>query len=172
MCLRFTILLLALLLPLTILAQSKTGAKYIGYEYAGVLPDSTLPNGVKSFGGGMIGDINADPVYEIAQMKKGTESMLWFNVSTGQDSTGVTGWKVLDVLSFPALRKSDYLFFYGDPAIGCKRGGKDIPNLVGVGTIIRRQGTFKPSRLWAANLTTKKFEPVRIAGVKCRYSEP
>ena len=173
MCFRITTILFVILLPLTILAQPKTGAaKYIGYEYKGVLPDSTLPNGIKSLGGGMIGDINADPVYEIAQMKKGTESMLWFSVSTGQDSTGVTGWKVLDVLSFPALRRSDYLFFYGDPGIGCRRGGKDIPNLVGVGTIIRRQGSFKPSLLWAANLTTKKFEPVRIAGVKCQYSEP
>ena len=173
MCFRITTLLFVILLPLTILAQTKTGAtKYIGYEYVGVVPDGTLPNGIKSMGGGLIGDINADPVYEIAQMKKGTEAMLWFNVSTGKDSTGVTGWKVLDVLSFPALRRNDYLFFYGDPSIECRRGGKDIPNLVGVGRIFLRQGSFKPSRLWTANLTTKKFEPVQVAGVKCIYSEP
>ena len=120
----------------------------------------------------MIGDIEADPVYEIADVEKGKTRMLWLNASTGKDSTGVTGWKVLDVLSFPALLKSDYLFFAGDPSIECRRSGRDIPNLIGVGRIIRRQEIYKPSKLWVANLETKKFEPLVLAGVKCVYSEP
>jgi hypothetical protein len=161
--------------PLLTLGQAKHAtieqSPYVNYEYKGVVPDTTLPNGVKHFGGGLIGDINADPVYGISQVQKGKLKMLWLEVSTGKDASGITGWKVIDVLAFPALTKSDYLFFYGDPAIGCTRAGKDIPNLVGVGKIIRRQG-FRPAKLWVADLTTKKFKPLSVSGIKCEYSEP
>lgn len=54
-----------------------------------------------------------------------------------------TGWQVRDVLAFPALTKSDHLFYMYDPAIDCRRNGKDIPNLVGIGRIYRRQGTSR-----------------------------
>ena len=154
----------------TLLAQTRS--PYVGYEYKGVLPNKTLPNGVKHLGGSMIGDINADPVYGISQVQKGTTKMLWLEESTGQDATGVTGWKVLDVLSFSMLARSRYVFLTGDPAIGCQRGNKDIENLVGEGRIIRARGQFIPSNLWTANLKTKKFERVSIAGVRCVYSEP
>src|SRR6187401_1091086 len=136
-------------------AQKAKRSPYIGYKYKPVLLAKTLPNGVKEMGGALIGDIDADPVYEVASVEKGKTKMLWLNSSTGVDSTGMTGWKVLDVLSFPSLIKSDYLFFVGDPAIGCTRSGKDIPNLVGVGRIMRKQGAFRPSKLWVADLTTK-----------------
>jgi hypothetical protein len=121
---------------------------------------------------GLIGDVEADPVHEIAEMQKGTTRMLWLNVSTGKDPSGVTGWRVLDVLSFPKLSKTDYTFFAGDPGVDCRRHGKAIPNVVGIGRIMRRQGVFRPSKLWVANLTTKKFERLAIAGVKCEYSQP
>jgi hypothetical protein len=166
------IALAVLFLPTLVFAQSDYRAKYINYKYEGVIPSTTLPNGVKHFGGGLIGDINADPVYGIAQVQAGKTKMLWLEVSTGRDATGVTGWKVIDVLAFPALLKSDYLFFYGDPGIGCTRSGSDIPNLVGIGRIIRRQGKFQPSKLWIANLATKKFEPTSVRDVRCVYSEP
>jgi hypothetical protein len=169
---RIVVLSALLLFPVFAHSQANQDAKYIGYEYKGVRPDTALPNGVKHFGGGLIGDIEADPVYGISQVEKGRTKMLWLEASTGKDPTGVTGWKVLDVLSFPAPPKADYIFFAGDPAIYCKKRGQDIPNLVGVGRIIRRQGIFRPSRLWVANLTTKKFAPLALAGVKCEYSEP
>ena len=153
-------------------AQTARRSAYLGYEFKGVVPGKMLPNGVREFGGALIGDINADPVYEIASVQKGKTKMLWLNVSTGKDSRGVTGWKVLDVVSFPALLKTDYLFFPGDPAIGCTRSGSDIPNFVGVGKIIPVRGIFKPSRLWIADLTTKKFKSISTSGVKCEYSEP
>ena len=153
-------------------AQTNDRAKYLGYEYKGVLPDSTLPNGVKHFGGGLVGDIEADPVYGISQVEKGKTKMLWFEASTGKDASGVTGWKVIDVLSFPAMTKTDYIFFAGDPAIECTRRGNGIPDLVAVGRIISRQGIFRPSKLWIADLATKKFTPLAVTGVKCIYSEP
>lgn len=165
-----TIALLAL--PALAYAQSGERAKYINYKYKGVLPESTLPNGVKHLGGGLIGDFDADPVYGVSQVQKGKTKMLWLEVSTGQDERGVTGWQVMDVLAFPLFGASDYLFFGGDPTIECKRGGKDIPNLVGIGRILPRQGIFKPTKLWVASVTTNKFEPTPVAGVRCVYSEP
>ena len=152
--------------------QTAKRSPYIGYKYKGVLVGRALPNGVKEMGGSLIGDMEADPVYEIATLEKGKTKMLWLNVSTAKDSTGVTGWKVLDVLSFPSLLKTDYLFFYGDPGIQCTRSGKDIPNLVGLGRIYRKQAIFRPSKLWVADLTTKKFKSISISGIKCEYSEP
>ncbi len=153
-------------------AQTNDRTRYLGYEYAGVLPDSTLPNGVKHFGGGLIGDIEADPVNGISQVQRGRTKMLWLEESTGKDATGVTGWRVRDVLSFPTIPKADYLFFVGDPAIDCKRRGNPIPNLVGVGRIMQRQGIFRPSRLWTADLDKVRFKPLALTGVKCTYSEP
>jgi len=148
------------------------GAKYVGYEYVGVVLDTTLPNGVKHLGGGLIGDIEADPVYGIAQVSKGTLRMLWFEVSTGRDSKGVKGWKVMDVLAFPNLAKSDYIFFYGDPSIECLRNGKDVPNLVGVGQINASRGIFKPSKVWTADIHTRRFQTIAMTNLECVYSEP
>ena len=172
MNLRTAAIIAFLFVPAFVSAQVNDRAKYINYEYKSVLPGKALPNGVIAMGGGLIGDVFADPVYEIAEVKKGKTKMLWFNVSTGTDSTGVTGWKVLDVLSFPALLKTDYIYMTGDPSIECRRKDEEIPNLVGVGRIIPRQGTFKLSKLWVANLTTKKFEVTGLTGIKCTYSEP
>ncbi len=165
-----TIITIVSVLFLASFANGQT--KYVGYEYKGVVPETALPNGVKHMGGGLIGDIEADPVYGISQVEKGKTKMLWLEESTGKDSTGVTGWKVLDALSFPATAPADYIFFMGDPAVGCLQDGNEIPHLVGVGRIIRRQGIFRPSKLWVANLGSKKFEPMSIKGVKCEYSEP
>lgn len=157
--------------PVLCVGQSSAPASYINYEFENVLPETTLPNGVKYLGGGLIGDIDADPVYGISELQQGKTKMLWLKVSTGQDHTGVKGWKVLDVLSF-SLAASDYLFFYGDPGIDCRRGGVEISNLVGIGRINRGQGIFRPSKLWIANIEKRKFEPIALAGVKCGYSEP
>lgn len=161
-----------LLIPAIVFGQALDHSRYLNYEYKGVTPSSTLPNGVKHLGGGLIGDFDSDPVYGISQVEKGKTKMLWLEVSTGKDSTGVTGWKVLDVLSFRALGPANYIFFSGDPAISCRRNGKEIPNLVGIGRIVRREGIFKPSTLWTADLITKKFKPTDGSGVKCEYSEP
>lgn len=168
-----TLALIALiLLPVFAYGQTSGREKYIGYEYEGVLPAASLPNGLKHMGGALLGDIEADPVYGISHVEKGRTKMLWLESSTGRNAGGITGWKVADVLLFPALAQTDYMFFTGDPAIYCRRNGKDIVNLVGVGRIVRRQGVFRPSKLWTADLTAKKFDPVKLAGVKCEYSEP
>jgi hypothetical protein len=165
-----------LIFPIITIPQTKPvdeRAKYINYKYKGVNPESILPNGVKHFGGALIGNIDADPVYGISTVAKGRTNMLWLEVSTGRDSTsGVSGWRVLDVLAFPGMTKNDYLFFSNDPAIYCRRNGKDVPDLVGIGKIYRSRGIFQPTKLWVADLKTEKFKSIPIAGVKCEYSEP
>lgn len=172
MKLRAISLVVAIAVFATVSAAQTTGSRYIGYEYKGVTPESVLPNGVKHLGGGLIGDFEAEVVYGISQVRIGKTHMLWLEASTGKDASGITGWKVLDVLSFSTLAKARYIFLTGDPAIGCSRFGKEIPNLVGAGQILRRQSIFKPTNLWVANLTSKKFEPTSTRGVKCQYSEP
>jgi hypothetical protein len=168
--LSITILLFSL--SIIVSAQTTDRTRYINYQYKGVVPETTLPNGVRHLGGGLIGDFDADPVYGISQVQKGRTKMLWLEASTGKDDTGVTGWKVLDVLSFPALLKTDYLYFINDPSIMCLKNGSDVPDLVGVGRLNSTRGVFQPSKLWVANLKTKRFEPYSVAGVKCQYSEP
>ena len=171
MKLKSLVLIIMLLVPALAHAQ-KGRSSYVGYEYKGVVPSTRLPNGVKHLGGGMIGDFEAETVYGVSQVERGRTKMLWFESSTGKDATGVTGWKVLDVVSFPQATASDHLLIYGDPAVLCQRFGKEIPNLVGIGRIVRKQSIFKPAQLWVANLTTMKFQPVKLAGIKCVYSEP
>jgi hypothetical protein len=148
------------------------GTEYVNYEYAGVVPDSILPNGVKHLGGGLIGDIEADPVYGISQVSAGRMKMLWLETSTGRDAKGVTGWKVLDVLAFPNAVKNDYIFFYGDPSIQCMRKGKDVPNVVGIGRLYSSRGTFVPAKLWTADIKARRFVSTTSVGMKCVYSEP
>lgn len=161
------------LVQLSASAQTRDNrSQYIGYEFDNVLPDTLLPNGVRYLGGGLIGDIDADPVFSISEHVKGKTKMIWLKNSTSKDETGVKGWRVLDVLAFPNLAAADYLFFYGDPGIHCTESGTEIENLVGVGRIQRRQGIFKPTKLWIANLTAKKFEPRSLTKVRCVYSEP
>jgi hypothetical protein len=150
----------------------RTGSEYINYSYRGVVPGTTLPNGVKHLGGGLIGNIDGDPVYGISQVSKGKIKMLWLESSTGKDSGGVTGWRVLDVLSFYSQRAYDHILFAADPSIECTRNGRRVENLVGIGRIIRRQGIYRPSNLWRTDLKTGKFYPASAAGIKCTYSEP
>ena len=171
---KLAIILFTIFLPMIVSGQPDPASQYIGYEYEGVLLGKILPNGVTSLGGALIGDIDADPVYEIAEVKKGKTKMLWFNASTGKNASGVTGWKVLDVLSFSSLARTRYVFFAGDPSIGCRRKGTQgyLENIVGDGKIVRARGVFIPSNLWLANLKTKKFERISLAGITCEYSEP
>lgn len=165
-----SIFVVLILFPATLFSQSRS--PYVGYKYEGVRPSNTLPNGVKHFGGSLVGDIDADPVYGISQVQKAKTKMLWFEESTGQDAKGVTGWRVLDVLTFSSLARTRYIFFVGDPTILCQRAGKDLENLVGEGRVFRSRGVFVPSNLWIPNLETKKFQKISTTGVKCTYSEP
>jgi hypothetical protein len=160
------------ILLLVLSSAAAASAQYVGYEYKGVTPETVLPNGVKHLGGALISDVDADPTYGISQVSKGKTEMLWLEVSTGQTETSIEGWRVLDVVSFPALTRSQHILMHSDPAVECTRGGKAVEDLVAIGTIDRRRGTFTPQRAWIADTTKKKFVPSATAGLRCIYSEP
>lgn len=157
---------------LVLMSTTAASAQYVGYEYKGVTPETVLPNGVKHLGGALISDVDADPSYGISQVSKGAKEMLWLEVSTRQDETGILDWRVLDVISFPALTRSQHIHMHFDPAVECRRGGKSVEGLVAIGTIDRRRGSFTPQRAWIADIAKKKFVPSATAGLRCTYSEP
>lgn len=156
----------------TAIANGQTAASYIGYEYEGVTPDTVLGNGVRHLGGALISDFKEDPVYAISQVSKRKTQMLWLEVSTGRNEKGVTGWRVLDVLSFPALTGTQHLLIAFDPSVECLRSGNPVEGLVSLGTINRRKGVYTPQRAWIADIEKKKFTPASIRGLRCIYSEP
>ena len=164
------ILVTVVFVPAMSFAQARS--TYVNYRYEGVVPGKNLPNGVKHLGGGMMGDYDAETVYGVSQVQRGRTKMLWLEASTGRDESGITGWRVLDVVSFPNLTKADHLLFANDPSILCRRNRKEITDLVGVGRINMRRGVFTPSRLWTANLKTGRFVPLKLTGVVCEFSAP
>jgi hypothetical protein len=164
--------ILFVLICLVLVLASVTPAQYIGYEYKGVNPETLLPNGVRHLGGALISDINKDPVYGISQVSNDKSRMLWLEVSTGQNESGVTGWRVLDVLSFSSLAETQHLLFAFDPAIECLRGSKSVDGLVASGTISRRLGIYKPQQAWIADVKNSKFKTTPTRGISCTYSEP
>lgn len=160
-------------LPILVWGQaSNERSKYIGYKYKGVLPGTTVANGVKHLGGGLISDAFMEPVYGISELEKGRTRMLWLEISTGSNKKGITGWEVKDVLVFPNWNKSQHLFYSLDPSILCRRNNKDVENLVAIGQILPKRGIFKAQRAWIANIKSERFEPASITGLQCDYSEP
>ena len=158
---------------LLVLCAASASAQYVGYEYKGVVPETVLPNGVKHLGGSLISGINADPMYGISQVSKGRTQMLWLEVSTGQNEKGVTGWRVLDVISFPRLTGSQHMHISPyDPAVECLRDGLPVVRLVALGTLNSRNATFAARRAWIADIAKKKFIPAPTRGLRCTYSEP
>ena len=166
----FAVIFVALLFAAPAAAQ--TAASYIGFEYEGVTPDTIMPNGVRHLGGGLISDFDLDPVYGISQVSKGKTQMLWLEASTGRNEKGITGWRVLDVVSVPALAGAQHFMFGPDPAVECFRNGKAVPHLVALGRIDRRRAVFTVQRAWFADIAKKKFTPASTRGLRCTYSEP
>jgi hypothetical protein len=155
-----------------VLAQGDDRSKYVGYKYDGVVPRTLLPNGVNYLGGGLLGDIDADPVYGISEVENVKTKMLWLQVSTGRNDRGITGWQVRDVLTFPNLPRTMQLISFTDSSTLCRRDGKEIKNLIAFGHILRKQGIYKVRRAWIANIRLGKFIQTTIRGLKCEYYEP
>ena len=155
------------------IAQSPGGSKYVGYKYEAPRVGEKLSNGFEHYGGGLIGDIDADRVYGVSVLKNGKAIMFWLEVSIARNENGgVTKWEVLDSLEFSNLRSFDYVMEFSEPAFQCKRGKKIIENLVGIGKFSVKRGIFTPHKLWSPNAKTAKFESVSVKNIRCIYSEP
>ncbi len=154
-------------------AQTSTGSRYIGYKYQSPEVGELLPNGLKHNGGGLIGDIDADPVYGVSVLEKGKTKMFWLEISTTRNADGgVTSWQVKDVLEFSGTGPNDFVLEFSEPTFECKRGKAIVGNLVGIGVFNRKAGIFTPRKLWQPNAKTAKFEPVSVKSIRCYYSEP
>ncbi|MGD9588688.1 MAG: hypothetical protein AB7Q37_03590 [Pyrinomonadaceae bacterium] len=154
-------------------AQTPKASEYIGYRYQ--VPEilGKLQNGFTHRGGGLIGDINADPVLGVSTLEKGRTMMFWLEVSIARDENGgVTAWEVKDVLEFPNVAAADRVLEFSDPSFECTRGRRVESELIGIGRLDRRRGIFTPRKLWRPNARTAKFETVSVQNVRCLYSEP
>lgn len=166
----FIAILITFLLSSAI-AQSTAGSKYIGYKYESPDVGEMLPNGIKHRGGGLIGDIDADPVYGVSVLEKGKTKMFWLEISTNRKADGgVMAWQVKDVLEFSGLGSKDFVLEFSDPTFECKRGKANVGSLIGIGTF--NKGIFTPRKLWRPNAKTAKFESVPIRNIRCFYAEP
>lgn len=154
------------------IAHGQAPGSYIGFEYKGASPNTILRNGVKHLGGSLVSDHRIDPVYAVSQVSKGSTSMLWLEVSTGQNEKGATGWRVLDVLQYPKpTGRMDLLMPHG-PGLRCTRDGENFTNLIAIGALQRPQLTYTLQHAWLADIKKKKFVSVPVRGIKCIYSEP
>jgi hypothetical protein len=159
-------LLLIFLSALMIAGQTQS---YVGYRYKPVLAERTLPNGVKSLGGGIVGDVNKKPLWGIAEMNKGRTRMLWLERAVSEDAHGVNEWEVMDVVSvrnFPA--GIEFIFGTGN----CKENGKDNDALVVQAAFNARRLTYKTIKAWHADIVSARFVPIDAADVKCEYDAP
>lgn len=154
-------------------AQTPKASEYIGYRYEAPEILGKLENGFTHRGGGLIGDINADPVLGVSTLEKGRTLMFWLEISTARDEKGgVTAWEVKDVLEFRNVAETDRVLELFDPGFECKRAGRIVSDLIGIGKFDRRRGILTPRSLWRPNPKSARFERVSMANVRCQYFEP
>ena len=146
-------------------------SEYVGYKYKPVFVDQSLPNGVKSLGGGVVFDGDQMTKYGVGHVRKGRSDMLWLELVTKEDEKGPTEWEVKDVLTFPLLTKNQELFT--PPANeSCTVNGKNDEKLVVFADLSPRTMKYTMRKAWRVDLTTEKFKPISVAGIKCVYDEP
>jgi len=162
MKLKLLLLLIFLIVPTIVSAQKKD---LIGYRHKGVIYGTTLPNGAKDLGGGLLSNEN----YGVSRFSKGKKFMLWLEKITERDAKGVPSWEVRDVLSFDKLKKNqEFLFSYSS---SCVQNGKEKLDLIVQVELLPRTKTYKIIHAWRANVKREKFEKISTKGIKCTYIE-
>lgn len=160
---RLLVLLAVLAIPTQIFAQKN---KYIGYKYAGVTYNQTLPNGVKDLGGNLLENDN----YAVSHMKKGKTDMLWLAKITSRNAKGIPKWQVKDVLVLPALKKNqEILQGFTFP---CTINDEEDLNLIVLADYLAKSKTYKVKKAWQANTRTNKIQTISIEGISCEIGEP
>lgn len=137
---------------------------YIGYKHKGVVKGETLPNGVKTLGGGLVS--NDD--YGVSRYVKGKKYMLWLEKVLSRDAKGVPNWQVKDVLVFDNPKHGEeFLFSYTS---GCTQNGRPNLDLVVKAEFLSKTKTYKVLDAWKANLKRERFEKISTKGIKCEYN--
>ncbi len=157
------LLLLFITLPTAAVSQAK---KYIGYEHKGVIYSTTLPNGAKDLGGGLLSDEN----YGVSRFSKDGKFMLWLEKITARDPKGIPSWKVKDVLIF-SKPKSNQEFLFSHSS-GCRQNGRENLDLIMQAEFLPKTKTYKIVNAWRADVKKERFEKVSSKGIICRYDAP
>jgi hypothetical protein len=158
--------LLMFISAMVIAAQTQS---YVGYRYKPVLAERTLPNGVKSLGGGIVSDLNKKPLWGISEMSKGGTRMLWLERAASEDARGVNEWEVMDVISVPNFPTGiEFIFGTGS----CRENGKENEALVVQAAFNARRLTYRTIKAWHADIGSGRFLPIDAAAVKCEYDAP
>ena len=137
---------------------------YIGYKHKGVVNGQSLPNGVKSLGGGLISNEN----YGVSRYSFGKKYMLWLEELVSRDAKGVPTWVVKNVLTFDNLKKNEeFLFSYTSP---CTQNGRANLDLVVKAEFAPKTKTYKVQDAWKTNAKRGRFEKISTKGIKCEYA--
>lgn len=149
--------------PFVIRAQ-KNGL--IGYKHKGVTYGSTLPNGAKDLGGGLLADEN----YGVTRFSKNGKFMLWLERISARDKQGVPSWIVKDVLTFEKLKTNhEFLLSYSS---GCQQNGKENLDLIVQAQFLPKTKTYKVINAWLANTKKERFEKISTKKITCQYNAP
>lgn len=143
------------------------GFKYVGLKYSG--SNDVLIDGFREIGGGLITNVDANPLYSISHLKNDFKQMLLLNIGLGSDETNIPRWQVKDVLLFQSLKKNQSLLF---GPFNCQRRKKYDEKLVVLAEFIQRQKIYKIHQAWRVNTKTESFQKIPITGITCFYEEP
>jgi hypothetical protein len=142
-------------------AATETDQRFVGYRHEGVVVGS-LPNGAVDLGGGLLSDRD----YGVARFALGGKYLLWLEKITRRNARGEPEWRVKDVLTFDALKKSQQFFFsYSFP---CRQNKKQDLDMIVLAERSPKTKGFVVRKAWRANVEKEVFENVPVTGIVCR----
>lgn len=136
-------------------------ASYVGYEYEGVVPNDTLPNGVLNAGGALIGDIGKTS-YGLSFVSRGPAEMLWLEHVTGGTNRHLR-WRVDAALDLPVLQHGQTVAW----GATCAIDGANDPEIVAVVVDTDTERYTQIVRAWRADRQHGTFRDVSTRGITC-----
>lgn len=141
--------------------QPASDARYVGYEYEGVVPNDTLSNGVVESGGALIGDV-ADTSYALSFVSRGHNDMLWLEHVTGGTNRHIR-WRVDAVFNLPVLPRGQVLAW----GASCAVDGTNDPEVVAAVVHADTERYTQIVRAWRADRQHHTFRSIDTRGITC-----
>jgi|GEM_PF-4856928 len=136
-------------------------ASYVGYEYEGVLPNDTMPNGVLDAGGALIGKVG-DTSFALSFLSHDATKMLWLEHAIG-GANGHIRWHVDAVLGLPTLPHGQ-VFVWG---ASCAVTGANDPELIVAVVDTDTERYTQIVRAWRADRRHHTFREIGTRGITC-----
>lgn len=136
----------------------------VGVEYFDPPP---LPPGAVYLGGGLLGDIDAIPVYRFGHAQQGDTLAIWFDVAVAQAafSPNSATWRTLDVVTVDVGQNSlrpDTCFINGEY-------DTSIVAVIVSPMNVERQ---RPTYAWRFNTATQHAEALDVRDIACDIPHP